>query len=48
MYLKKAQAYLEDVLEHKQAIPFRRYCGGTGRTAQANVFGVTKGAWKLN
>jgi large subunit ribosomal protein L17e len=33
--LAKAKAYLEDVLAHKQAIPFRRFCGGVGRTAQA-------------
>ncbi|WOL16741.1 60S ribosomal protein L17 [Canna indica] len=33
--LSKAKRYLEDVIAHKQAIPFRRYCGGVGRTAQA-------------
>ncbi|KAG2595421.1 hypothetical protein PVAP13_5KG073200 [Panicum virgatum] len=33
--LTKAKRYLEDVMAHKQAIPFRRYCGGVGRTAQA-------------
>jgi large subunit ribosomal protein L17e len=33
--LTKAKRYLEDVLAHKQAIPFRRFCGGVGRTAQA-------------
>jgi hypothetical protein len=33
--LVKAKRYLEDVLAHKQAIPFRRFCGGVGRTAQA-------------
>ncbi|XP_052166605.1 60S ribosomal protein L17-like [Oryza glaberrima] len=33
--LVKAKRYLEDVIAHKQAIPFRRYCGGVGRTAQA-------------
>lgn len=33
--LTKAKRYLEDVIAHKQAIPFRRYCGGVGRTAQA-------------
>ncbi|CAN5974738.1 unnamed protein product [Sphagnum jensenii] len=33
--LTKAKKYLEDVLAHKQAIPFRRFCGGVGRTAQA-------------
>ncbi|KAK1684014.1 hypothetical protein QYE76_044862 [Lolium multiflorum] len=35
MALNKAKRYLEDVLAHKQAIPFRRYCRGVGRTAQA-------------
>ncbi|KAJ6688347.1 60S RIBOSOMAL PROTEIN L17 [Salix koriyanagi] len=35
MRLDKAKMYLEDVLAHKQAIPFRRFCGGVGRTAQA-------------
>ena len=34
MSLNKAKRYLEDVLAHKQAIPFRRYCRGVGRTAQ--------------
>ncbi|THU56736.1 hypothetical protein C4D60_Mb11t20340 [Musa balbisiana] len=32
--LSKAKRYLEDVIAHKQAIPFRRFCGGVGRTAQ--------------
>merc|ERR1712093_538719 len=42
MTLKKAKGYLENVLEHKEAIPFRRFCGGVGRTAQAkNVKGNT-------
>ena len=34
MELVKAKRYLEDVLDHKRAIPFRRFCGGIGRTAQ--------------
>ncbi|PIA51169.1 hypothetical protein AQUCO_01100183v1 [Aquilegia coerulea] len=34
MSLVKAKRYLEDVLAHKQAIPFRRFCRGVGRTAQ--------------
>ncbi|URD78469.1 hypothetical protein MUK42_05409 [Musa troglodytarum] len=33
--LSKAKRYLEDVIAHKQAIPFRRFCRGVGRTAQA-------------
>jgi large subunit ribosomal protein L17e len=43
--LKKAVAYLNDVLEHKQCVPFRRFNGGIGRTAQAKVHGVTQGRW---
>ena len=35
MELGKAKKYLEDVLAHKRVIPFRRFCGGVGRTAQA-------------
>ncbi|KAH7281064.1 hypothetical protein KP509_36G028400 [Ceratopteris richardii] len=35
--LVKAKRYLEDVIAHKQAIPFRRFCGGVGRTAQAKA-----------
>jgi large subunit ribosomal protein L17e len=45
MKLMKAQKYLEDVVEHKQAVPFRRFNGGVGRCAQAKVFGVTQGRW---
>merc|ERR1711904_625067 len=35
MNLEKAKKYLEDVMDKKRAVPFRRYCGGVGRTAQA-------------
>ena len=41
--LQSAKQYLEDVLEHKRAIPFRRFCGGIGRTAQAKNEGSTNG-----
>lgn len=27
-------AYLENVMNHQEAIPMRRYAGSTGRTAQ--------------
>lgn len=47
MNLKKAVAYLSDVKAHKQAIPFRKFSGGVGRTAQAAVFGVTQGRWPV-
>mmetsp|Transcript_12260 Transcript_12260/g.21258 ORF Transcript_12260/g.21258 Transcript_12260/m.21258 type:complete len:185 (-) Transcript_12260:253-807(-) len=43
--LKKAQKYLEDVIAHKQAVPFRRYRGGVGRCAQAKQFGATQARW---
>jgi len=45
MPLAKAQRYMQDVLDHKQCVPFRRFNGGVGRTAQAKVFGVTQGRW---
>jgi large subunit ribosomal protein L17e len=38
--IKKAIRYLENVLEHKEVIPFFRFNGHVGRTAQANVFGT--------
>merc|ERR1719183_2251473 len=34
MDLRKAQRYLNDVIEKKQAIAFRRFNGGPGRHAQ--------------
>merc|ERR1711935_839016 len=34
--LERAKSYMEDVMEKKRAIPFRRYCGGVGRTYRAH------------
>lgn len=46
--MAKAKRYLEDVLAHKQAIPFRRFCGGVGRTAQAkNRHSNGQGRWPV-
>jgi large subunit ribosomal protein L17e len=45
MTVKAAQKYLNQVLEHQRCIPYRRYAGATGRTAQATEWGVTKGRW---
>merc|ERR1711981_1538614 len=42
MTLKKAKSYLEDVLEHKQTIPFRRFMGGVGRHPQAKIHNHTQ------
>ncbi|CAA3012163.1 60S ribosomal L17-2 [Olea europaea subsp. europaea] len=48
MPLSKAKRYLEDVLSHKQAIPFTRFCGGVGRTAQAkNRHSNGQGRWPV-
>lgn len=47
MPLAKAIKYLEAVKEHKQAIPFRRFQGGTGRTAQGKPFGTDKARWPV-
>lgn len=43
MELTKAKSYLEAVLRKERAIPFRRFCGGVGRTAQAKNEGSTNG-----
>jgi large subunit ribosomal protein L17e len=43
--LKKAIRYIEDVIEHKQCIPFRKHTGCIGSTAQAKVFGQSQGRW---
>ncbi|KAG8479759.1 hypothetical protein CXB51_029608 [Gossypium anomalum] len=46
--LTKAKKYLEDVIAHKQAIPFRRFCGGVGQTAQAkNRHSNGQGRWPV-
>ena len=41
--LKRAIKYLEDVLEHRDCIPYRRFTGHVGRTTQAKLHGVTQG-----
>ena len=45
MSLNRAQKYLNNVLAHKEAIPFRRYNGGPGRHAQAKIYGVSQCRW---
>ena len=37
MPLAAAKTYMEAVLNHTRAIPFRRYCGGVGRTGQVKA-----------
>jgi len=36
--LQRAQAFLENVCEKKEAVPMRRFCGSIGRTAQGTIF----------
>ncbi|KAI9816634.1 MAG: 60S ribosomal protein L17 [Thelocarpon impressellum] len=43
--LGRAVTYLENVKGHKEAVPMRRYAGGTGRSAQGKQFGVTRARW---
>lgn len=45
MELLKAKRYLDDVIAHKRCVPFRKFAGKVGRTAQAKAFKVTKGRW---
>jgi large subunit ribosomal protein L17e len=44
MKLAKAYAYLGNVEERKQVIPFRQFSGGIGRASQSKEFKATKGA----
>jgi large subunit ribosomal protein L17e len=45
MSLKKAKKYLEDVVAHKQAIPFRFFNGCVGRHAQSKMTGAAQCRW---
>ena len=48
MTLTRAKAYLANVLNHKEIIPFRRYRYGISRHAQVKQFHhVTQGAWPV-
>lgn len=43
MELTKAKKYLEEVMAHRRAIPFRRFSGNVGRTGQAKNEGAPAG-----
>ncbi|CAF9914333.1 MAG: 60S ribosomal protein L17 [Gomphillus americanus] len=45
--LQRAITYLNNVIGHKEAVPMRRYAGGTGRAAQGKQFGVTRARWPV-
>ncbi|CAF4397923.1 unnamed protein product [Rotaria magnacalcarata] len=45
MTLRRATRYLKNVVDKKEIVPFKRFNGGVGRKAQAQVFKVTQGRW---
>ena len=45
MHLRRAVAFLKNVIAHKECVPFRRFTGGVGRCAQAKQWGATQGRW---
>merc|ERR1719181_1410044 len=47
MALQAAKKYLQDVVERKQCVPFRKYTGCIGRTPQAKVFKMSQGRWPI-
>ncbi|KAL4498513.1 hypothetical protein ABPG72_019631 [Tetrahymena utriculariae] len=45
--LENAKRYLKAVIDRKRCIPFTRFTGCIGRTAQAHEFGRTQGRWPV-
>ncbi|ORM40507.1 60S ribosomal protein L17 [Babesia sp. Xinjiang] len=45
MSVLAAKRYLQDVIDHKRCVPFRKFNGGVGRCAQAKQFKHTQGRW---
>ncbi|KAJ8942040.1 hypothetical protein NQ318_002794 [Aromia moschata] len=45
MTMKRANAYLKNVLMHKECVPFRRFKGGVGKCSQAKQFKTMTGRW---
>ncbi|KAL2888183.1 60S ribosomal protein L17 [Ceratocystis lukuohia] len=45
--LQRALTFLENVKTKTEAVPFRRFCGSIGRTAQGKQFGVTRARWPV-
>ncbi|XP_018562190.1 60S ribosomal protein L17-like [Anoplophora glabripennis] len=45
MPLKRANAYLKNVLAHKECVPFTKFKSGVGKCAQAKQFKTTIGRW---
>merc|ERR1711991_466999 len=45
MKLKRAQTFLENVLQKKEAVPFRNHNSGSGRHAQAKAWKTSQAGW---
>ena len=45
MTLKRARAFLQNVIDHKECVVFKRYVKKIGRTAQAKAQGGVQGCW---
>jgi len=45
--LLDAQRYMEDVMEKKRCIPWRRFTGGIGQNPQAKEFKMVQGRWPV-
>ncbi len=45
MRLEKAKSFLNNVLEKKEIVPFRRFNKGVGRHSQVNGTGTSQGRW---
>ena len=43
--IKEARDYFNAVLDHQRCVPFTKFNGAIGRTAQAKEFGLTQGRW---
>ena len=47
MPLQRAKIYLNNVINKKEIIPFRRFNGGVGRHAQCKNFKAAQGRWPV-
>ncbi|GJQ83916.1 RpL17 [Trypoxylus dichotomus] len=45
MTVKRATAYLKNIINRKECVPFKKFRGGIGRCAQAKNFNTTIGRW---
>ena len=45
MKLQRAKAYLKNVINHLEIVPFKRHTGGIGRHAQCKGWGSSQGRW---